>query len=227
MLRKRYNNPYVIVAGDFNKRDARRATADFPDIKPIQTPPTRGRNVLDVMLTSFNDAVLDSGVTDAIKCTDGIELDHKTVFAVMRMQRVPSYEIEQYEYYHVDQKGRDAFEDWASKETWHEVFSEKSPSAKVEALERSFERAMARCFTKKKRKKKTSEPPWMTQEIRQWIVRRRAIFKRYGRNSLWKKLKKRTKEAIKSEERGTQTTSSKSFLKTARMQDFTTVSSLL
>ena len=34
-LRGRYTNPYVIVAGDFNKRSIRRATRDFPDIQAI------------------------------------------------------------------------------------------------------------------------------------------------------------------------------------------------
>ena len=116
-LRKRYNNPYVIVAGDFNRRDARRATADFPDIKPVAIPPTRGRNVLDIILTSFNYDILDSGVTQPISCTDGIESDHKTVIMVARMPRVPAYEVQEYEYVHVDKIGRERFEQWAGRQT--------------------------------------------------------------------------------------------------------------
>ena len=58
-MRKRYNKPYGIVAGDFNRRNARRAVSDFPDIKPILTPPTRGHAVLDIVLSLFNDLLID------------------------------------------------------------------------------------------------------------------------------------------------------------------------
>ena len=41
----------------------------------------------------------------------------------------------------------------------------------------------------------------MTQEIRQWIVRRRED-RPCGRNAVWKKLKRRTSEAIKKRKKG-------------------------
>ena len=41
LLQKRYDQPYVIVAGDFNRRDFRAATSEFPEIKQLQTPPTK------------------------------------------------------------------------------------------------------------------------------------------------------------------------------------------
>ena len=59
-LRRRYDNPYVIVAGDFNKRDMRKATANFPNIKPAHIPPTQGRSVLDIVMVSFTDSLINS-----------------------------------------------------------------------------------------------------------------------------------------------------------------------
>ena len=41
-LKNKYNDPYTIVAGDFNRRNLSEAIKDYPDIKPIKTPPTRG-----------------------------------------------------------------------------------------------------------------------------------------------------------------------------------------
>ena len=196
-LRRRYDNPYTMLAGDFNKRDAKKATADFPDMKIIPTPPTRGTNVLDIIITSFNDILIDSGVTDPIECMEGMKSDHKTVFAKFRMPRVPSYEIQDYEYYHITQEACQAFANWAETQTWKTVYDGDSPDTKVQALESLIAQGMKRAFKKKTRIKRLTKPPWMTHEIRQWIVRRRAVFRRCGRNAVWRKLKRRTFEAIR------------------------------
>ena len=71
--------------GDFKRRDARRAVSDFPDIKPIATPPARGNQVLDIIMSSFNNQLVDSGVTAPIEDLDGVQTDHKTVHAQFRI----------------------------------------------------------------------------------------------------------------------------------------------
>ena len=50
---------------------------------------------------------------------------------------------------------------------------------------------------------KSSEPSWMTNGIRRLIKRRRALFRKHGRNEDWKKLKKKTHESSRNEERHT------------------------
>ena len=47
------------------------------------------------------------------------------------------------------------------------------------------------------RKKKTSEPAWMSVRIRKLIRRRRAIFRKFGRNDSWAALKEKTNELIR------------------------------
>ena len=44
------------------------------------------------------------------------------------------------------------------------------------------------------RVKKNSEPPWITPYIRKLIKKRRAIFRKFGRNKVWKAVKRRTKK---------------------------------
>ena len=175
-LRGRYNDPFVIVGGDFNKRDIKKATQDFPDIKPVHTPPTRGRNVLDIIATNANDLVVDCGVSEAIQSKDGVASDHKTVFCSLRMARVPEYVVEKYSYLHENQAGKNKFHDWMKKQSWQPVLEAVSPSDKVEALQALFREGESECFERKTRSKKSTEPPWITDEIRDWIRRRRKIF---------------------------------------------------
>ena len=82
------------------------------------------------------------------------------------------------------------------------VFEAMTATQKVVELEKKLATGMNLCFEKKMRKKKSSEPPRMTKKIRQWIVRRRAVFKRCGRNAVWRRIKRRTIAAIQKRRRG-------------------------
>ena len=48
-LKSKYENPYFIIAGYFNRRDFGQATIEYPDIKPITTDPPHGPAVLDII----------------------------------------------------------------------------------------------------------------------------------------------------------------------------------
>ena len=106
-LRRRYTDRYIILAGDFNKLDVKAATKDFPDIKVVPTGPTRGRSVLDIIATSAAGDVVDSGTSDPIETPEGVQSDHRTVFCLLRTHRVPNYSVEKYEYFCVDDEGRE------------------------------------------------------------------------------------------------------------------------
>ena len=56
---------------------------------------------------------------------------------------------------------------------------QKSTTEMVGVLHRELKESVDKCFAKKQkqRKKKSSEPPWMTDWIRDLISNRRSIFK--------------------------------------------------
>ena len=70
------------------------------------------------------------------------------------------------------------------------------------ALHVLFDRAVSDCFQLKYRKKKSSEPVWMTDEIRDLIRKQRRLFKRLKGKGRWLILKKITKEKIKKPKSG-------------------------
>ena len=98
-LKNKYEDPYFVIGGDFNRRDFNLATSEYPEIKSISTGPTRGDATLDIIGTNMNDTLVDSGVTAAIESDAGSVTDHMTVFSQFRMPRVPSYTVEEYSYY--------------------------------------------------------------------------------------------------------------------------------
>ena len=94
VLRIKYENPYILVGGDFNRRSLAEATRDFPDVKPIHTGPTRHDSVLDVLACNFSTSTVNCGTVDPIFNALGSESDHLTHHASFWMPRVPRYKIE-------------------------------------------------------------------------------------------------------------------------------------
>lgn len=72
----------------------------------------------------------------------------------------------------------------------------------VNNLHDIFENAMESSYERKNSFKKSSEPPWINQYIRQLIRKRRAIFRIFGRNAAWKAVKNKTKRLIKERKKG-------------------------
>ena len=188
--KRKYSDPYIVIAGDFNRRNMLEATRDYPDIKTIRTGPTRGDSTLDLIATNFNESLIDFGTTSPVYSADQVESDHMTVFAQFRMQKVPSYEIQKYSYYHMSEEGHNRFKEWAERQSWTEVTRHGlNVSKRVEILHNMFKEAMDQCYEWKTRVKKTSEPCWMADWIRDIIQDRRKIFKTDGlRSSRWKGL---------------------------------------
>ena len=97
-IKSKYDNPMILIGGDFNRREHKQCVHDYPEIKPVITGPTRGDAVLDIIMSNFNELLVDSGVAPPILSDDGTATDHNTVFTTFRIQRVPSYSIQEYSY---------------------------------------------------------------------------------------------------------------------------------
>ena len=141
--------------------------------------------------------LLDAGVMAPIHTEDGSESDHKTVFAKFRMKRVPSYKISKYTYLRKNEEGLVNFDNHLKEQDWATVLESTTPCKKVHALHTIIELGMEKCFERKTSMRKTSEPSWISKELRSLIRRRRAVFKREGRSNNWWRLKKKTIEIVK------------------------------
>ena len=201
LLLNRYDNPYVFVAGDFNRRDAKKVVGEFSNIKHTPTGPTRGTAVLDIIACNCTDLLIDNGTLDPLEADWlGDDSDHKLVFARIRMPRVPQYEIEEYSYFRKTPEGNEKFGEWLKEkmeEGWTKVISADSPTNMVEQLHALFDEGMNVAYEKKTRKKKTSEPAWMQDWIRDLITKRRELFRKEKRSPRWHSFKEKITSIIK------------------------------
>ena len=113
------------------------------------------------------------------------------------MPRVPAYRVESYSYVRDTPEGREDFKNIIEKADWTQVTEANNSSKMVEAFHTIMNGAMEKSFQLVHKKKKSSEPSWMTSHIRRLVKKRRKLFRRVGRNPTWKKLKALTNRLIK------------------------------
>ena len=219
-IKNKYNDPFIMVGGDFNRTDIKRALADHSDISQILTAPTRGTNILDIIATNFNDILVDSGVTEPIQSETGVPSDHLTVYASFKMSRVPDYRVEEYSYYQVNEEGSRKFGQWLVEQDWTGVTSVEAIDNKVEALHQLFQEGITHSFGFRTRKKKSSEPVWMTDGIRDMIRRRRKMFKKMKRRGNWRVLKDRVSAIVEERKKVNNERILEGFLNNKNPRDF-------
>ena len=200
--KRKYGSPYFVIGGDFNKRNIAKELAVHADIKQVHTPPTRGDNTLDLVFTNFPQYITAAGVTDSIYNLEGTTSDHKTVYVNAKIPRVPEYNVEKYSYLKQTEDGDKKLQNYLESQDWGSLMGGcGGVDAMVEVLHTVFDKGMTSSYELKESQKKTTEPPWMTSGIRRLIRRRRAIFRKFGRNEVWKKMKRKTRRIIRDRRR--------------------------
>ena len=115
------------------------------------------------------------------------------------MLRVESYKTRKFTYIRTTPKGISAFGEWIGKQNFESVFEAEGPDQKVEELHRLFDQGIKQSFERITQVRKTIEPPWMTDEIRDMISNRREVFRKDGgRSTHWRGFKRRTAGVVKS-----------------------------
>ena len=75
------NDPIIILGGDFNKKPYGDAVNDFPDIKLLNTGPTRKNETLDLVFTNIHES--DASIEPPLETQDGsLKSDHSTVLVL-------------------------------------------------------------------------------------------------------------------------------------------------
>ena len=111
-VKSKYDVPYIVYGGDFNRRDFDLSTCEHPEIKAINVGPTRAGAVLDILATNFNESLSESGTVEPIWSQERVRSDHRTVLVSHKMPRVPEYKIEEYSYRHLTEEGFTKFGEW-------------------------------------------------------------------------------------------------------------------
>ena len=114
MLRKqkrKYEDPIVIVAGDFNQWAIQGHLEDFVDMKEIVVGPTRGDRAIDCFFSNLDHRVV--GTVPPLETDDHAKKsDHKVCFFTSEVRRSQSFEWMTYSYRFYNSDSADQFGRW-------------------------------------------------------------------------------------------------------------------
>ena len=74
--KRRFRDPYIITAGDFNQWNVADALQDFQDITEVDVGPTRGDRCLDRIFCNVAQSIKESGTVPPLE-SDHSKSDHK------------------------------------------------------------------------------------------------------------------------------------------------------
>ena len=200
-VKRKYQDPYILVGGDFNQWKVDGALADFVDLKEVEVGNTRGGRSIDRIFTNMSRSITDCGTLAPLE-TEGDEAvasDHRIAYCGIKLHRREKFTWEKYSYRHYTKENAGKFKEWAIMHDWKEVLNAVGSDKKAELYQKSVEGALERCFPLKTTRRKNTDLPWMNKRTLEAIKDRKELFVREGgkRTDAWKEAKKGTSEMVR------------------------------
>ena len=138
--KRRFSDPVIVVAGDFNQWDIGPILLDFPDLQEASVGATRGDRSIDrifINLTCSESDTVPPLETDADPDT-GVrrQSDHRIAFTKTALQRSQPKEMVTYKYRYYNPESEALFGSWLGSMDWRELLGADSSNVKAEIYQR-------------------------------------------------------------------------------------------
>ena len=187
-------NAEIIVAGDFNRADLDPMLDLHPRLKLVRTPPTRKEANLDLIATTLYSNLESVSYVPPLEPDDGqagVRSDHDFLMCSFSVATCHDFRDRSFTNRVLDEKARDKYVEIMSGVDWEEEIGqvENGIDEYVEAFHRVILGALDRAAPAIKRKRKSTDKPWVTDNFKKMADRRKRLFKTTGRTGPWKRFK--------------------------------------
>lgn len=196
-VKEDFTDPIIFVGGDFNNFDTAIAFDDFPDMKILQTEPTRGTARLDIVCTNIHDNVTSTSIRKPLASEDGRTSNHAILNIACSMENSDRFTKSIYWSRKITMKGKNKLKNWIRTKDWNEIISIPDADDAVCAFVEEIDKAMDECLPKTKKTIKSSDDPWITPFIKKRIANTKRIFNREDRSDNWREAKRETNLLIR------------------------------
>ena len=88
-VKRKYDDPFIVMAGDFNQWDVGEVLADFVDLHEAGCGPTRDGRSIDRLFTNFEESITEAGTLPPLETDDPCSKrsDHLIGFAKAALPR--------------------------------------------------------------------------------------------------------------------------------------------
>ena len=203
-LKRRFSDPYLVVAGDFNQWDIGEVLLDFQDIREAAVGGTRNGKKIDRIFTNMTRSIEKAGTLAPLESDDSTKKsDHRTAFCTFQMQKMKTFKWEKFTYRHYNEASVELFKNWVVFHEWKDVLQAEGSNQKAEAYQRTLTAALDRFFPKKTTRRRTDKHPWMNKRTEKLIQDRKDLYwEEGGRTEVWKERKREAARVILERKRG-------------------------
>ena len=198
--KRRYKDPLVFVAGDFNQWHIEDYLMDYGDLREVQVGPTRGGRSIDRIFCNGSRMVTEAGTLEPLETEEGSKSDHKVAFCKLAVLKHKTFRWETYTYRRYTVEAEEAFKNWIVFHDWAEVYQAHGSNDKTRAYQNTLAMAVDSFFPLKTTRRKSTDLPWMTKGIQKLIKNRKRLYVAEGGDS-WREEKQRIEDIIKTRKR--------------------------
>ena len=175
-LKRRYKDPYIVVAGDFNQWKVGDYLEDFADIKEVEVGNSRGRRAIDRIFLNFTRSVQEYGTLEPLESEENKRSDHKIAYVRATIQKRASFKWEKYTYRHFNDDSVRRFREWVVMHGWEEVLLAVTSEEKALAYQGAVVGAVERFFPLRTVRRKDTDPPWLDKKTKKMLEDRKSLF---------------------------------------------------
>ena len=198
-LKRRFNDPFVVVSGDFNQWKIDDALADHIDLLEVDVGVSRGNRKIDRLFTNLP-GVHDKGTLPALAPDlpdAGAPSDHLVTFAKFEIPRIRTFKWLSYSYRYLNEESTERFKTWVVMHDWAEVLAAEGSQAKALAYQRAINMAVETCFPLITMRRKSTDPPWINNKARRLMRRKKAEYRNHGRSKHWRRMRHQLEKLLK------------------------------
>ena len=154
------NDPIIIIGGDFNNFCIGEAIDDYPDLRILESPPTRLTERLDLLVTNIeseNDSRTTVTKQPPLETSDGRKSDHDALWMESTFPSTDRFKKSTYWSRPKTKAGLDKFDNWIKEEQWTGIIGEGDANIKADAFIGLIDRKMNECFPLKLNKVKSTD----------------------------------------------------------------------
>ena len=202
-LKRKFQDPYIAIAGDFNQWRIQESTSNFADLSEVEVGPTRGSRAIDRIFLNMSRAVVESGTLAPLETEEeGRKSDHRIAYCRLNLKRREVFRWETYSYRKYCDTSVAKFREWVTFHGWSEVLEESTAEGKARAYQETLKKAVEACFQLRTVRRKSTDPPWLDRKTKKLIEDKNKLYvTEGGRTAVWKEEKKRTDAVVKERKR--------------------------
>ena len=199
-IKRKCQEPYLLLAGDFNQWPVQDALEDYHDITEVLTPPTREDRRIDRIFTNWQQEIVESGCLPPLETEGSAETrtysDHRIQYICSRIERKDPVKRECFTYRPFNDKASEAFIAELGATDWQPVYQETTSNRMATVYQHIIDNLMDKHFPLKTISRKEDDLPWLDSKGKRMIRKKAAIYKSEGKSQRWENHMLKTEEYL-------------------------------